>query len=555
MINILGGIGLIFFGVRFLRKGLDRLFGGQLMIWLSQATKGRFKALLTGVSIGAAAPSSTGASLMTVQMLTSGKMTAQSMLAVLLGTNIGITVAVQLLAFRIQDYAGLLIFLGMMGFQFLRRDRLRGVAQCLLALGVVFLAIDMIGVGAKGMAADPNVREVLHVFASFPWLLLVTTAVLGMLMQSSTASIGMGIAMAAGGLLDAGLLGWWVVGTNLGIGLTSLAAAWGTLDGRRMGIANLSLKLLVAAPLLLVPQWLHDAFTVVPGTVERQTAMFHTNFNIAVAAIGLPLLPWVWKVMQSLLPDQTLDRFAPEASYLDDKALESPSIALARATRECMRMAEHVRFMLEQFVCAYTTRDVALARRVKQEDDAIDKINLSLKNYLARIDEGLAPAEVKWQFALHGIASEMEAIADVIERNLCDIVVKMVNEGIVIDGPEQHVLDEAFRRALFRFELGMGLLTTRDPVAAEAFLSGKEPFYEWLRIAQKEHYQRLSVVNKNELASSATFLDLLNGIKRINSHLSILGYSLASTPPSAWQGDNAAVAQSVQQIEGRPAIG
>lgn len=555
MIQILGGIGLIFFGVRFLRKGLDRLFGGKLMIWLSHATSGRFKALMTGVAIGTVAPSSTGASLMTVQMLTSGKMSAASMLAVLLGTNIGITVAVQLLAFRVQDYAGLMIFLGIAGFQFLRRDQLRGIGQCLLALGFVFLAIDMIGGGARGLAADPTIKEALHVFSVFPWLLLISTSVLSMLLQSSTASIGLGIAMATGGLLEGSLLGWWVVGTNLGVGLTSLVAAWGTLEGRRMGIANLLLKVMVAAPLLLVPHWLDVGFHSIPGSLERQTAMFHTNFNIAVALLALPLLPWVWRVMHSMLPDQALDTFVRESTYLDYKALESPSIALARASRECMRMAEHVLFMMEQFLCAYTTRDIALARRVKQEDDAIDRINLSLKDYLARIDEGLAPAEVQWQFALHGIASEMEAIADVIDKHMCDVVIKQVHDGVVIEGPEQAVLEEAFRRALFRFELGIELLTTRDPKAAEGFLAEKEPFYDWLRAAQREHYVRLSTANPSELASSASFLDLLNGIKRINSHLSILGYSLATSPQEAGQSAAASAQSAGREGDGTLPVG
>jgi len=103
--SILGGIGLILFGVRFLRKGLDRLFGGQLVGWITRVTDQPLKAFAVGAGIGTVAPSSTGAALMTVQMLNAGTNTA-ALLAVLLGTNVGITMAVQLLAFRIQDYAG-----------------------------------------------------------------------------------------------------------------------------------------------------------------------------------------------------------------------------------------------------------------------------------------------------------------------------------------------------------------------------------------------------------------------------------------------------------------
>lgn len=531
MISILGGIGLIFFGVRFLRKGLDRLFGGKLMGLLSRVTNQPLKAFLTGTAIGTVAPSSTGASLMTVQMLNSRQMEPTSMLAVLLGTNVGITVAVQFLAFRIQDYAGILIFGGMVAFLLLRRELLRGIGQCVLALGFVFLAINIIGDGARELSADPNVREVLHVFSSLPGLALIATAVLSIVLQSSTASIGLGIAMASGGLLDEKLLSWWVIGTNLGIGFTTLATAWATLEGRRMGMANLLLKATVAAALLTIPHGLDTLWQIVPGSIERKAAMLHTNFNLLVAILALPFLHLIWKGARALFPDQPLDAFAPGESYLDDRALNMSSVALARASRECMRMAEHVRFMLDQFWTVYLSRDCVMAQRVQQEDDKIDTMNLALKGYLIRIDDDLVPEEVQWQFALHGISSELEAIGDVIDKHLCDLLIKQVQDGVDLSGWDREMLEEAFRRISVRLETGISLLTTRDVATAAEFLREKEKFNQWLRSVQSGHYMQLNSGNRVDMASSASFLDFLNGIHRINSHLSTLGYAVATEPP------------------------
>lgn len=125
-IQIASGVALIIFGIRFLRKGLDRLFGGRLVIWLSRMTEQRWKAFFSGIVVGTLVPSSTALSLITLQMLNASRMAAAPMLAVLLGTNVGITVTVQLLAFHIQDYAGVFILVGVIGFQFLRREVLRG---------------------------------------------------------------------------------------------------------------------------------------------------------------------------------------------------------------------------------------------------------------------------------------------------------------------------------------------------------------------------------------------------------------------------------------------
>jgi phosphate:Na+ symporter len=143
-IEIAAGVGLILFGIRFLRKGLDRLFGGKLITWLSRLTSRPWKAFGAGIAAGAVSPSSTSISIMAVQLLSAGRLRAEGILAMLLGANVGMTILVQFMAMRIEDYAGLMIALGVAAFLYARREMLRGCGQCLLALGFIFLAIQMI---------------------------------------------------------------------------------------------------------------------------------------------------------------------------------------------------------------------------------------------------------------------------------------------------------------------------------------------------------------------------------------------------------------------------
>src|ERR1700687_927309 len=138
--------------MRYVRKGLDRLFGNQLVDWLQQMTNNRYKAFFGGMVAGAIAPSSSAIAMLSVQMLNRTALTAGAMLAVVLGANVGITVAVQLLAFRLQDYAGIFFVTGGIGYLFLKRSIFRGIGQVLLALGYIFLAMQMIG-GAAATAS------------------------------------------------------------------------------------------------------------------------------------------------------------------------------------------------------------------------------------------------------------------------------------------------------------------------------------------------------------------------------------------------------------------
>ena len=158
LLNIGTGIILVLLGMRYLRKGLDRLFGNQLIDWLQQMTMNRWQAFCAGIVAGVIAPSSSAIAMLSVQMLSQTALTAGRMLAVVLGANVGITVSVQLLAFRLQDYSGLFIVSGGIGFMFLKRTLFRGAGQMLLGIGLVFLAMGIIGNAGSAAAANADLK-------------------------------------------------------------------------------------------------------------------------------------------------------------------------------------------------------------------------------------------------------------------------------------------------------------------------------------------------------------------------------------------------------------
>src|ERR1700691_2214165 len=127
LIKLAAGLALILFGVRFLRKGLDRLMGGRLIIWLERATGTRLRAMSAGAIAGVLAPSSTGLSLLTAQVLGNGKTSTEKLLAVLIGANVGMTVLANVAALQVGNYAGVLLLLGVIGFQFATAEQVRGV--------------------------------------------------------------------------------------------------------------------------------------------------------------------------------------------------------------------------------------------------------------------------------------------------------------------------------------------------------------------------------------------------------------------------------------------
>jgi phosphate:Na+ symporter len=528
-LEIAGGIALILFGIRFLRKGLDRLFGGRLVAWISRMTERRWKAFGAGLVVGTLAPSSTALSLITLQMMRTGGLTTQRMLAVLLGANVGMTVMVQLIAFHAQSLSALFLVLGVVGFQFLHRELLRGIGQCLLALGFVFLAMQFLGAGAAAVSADPASADWIRLFEGHPWLTFAFVAGLTICVQSSTASIGFAIAMSAGGLFGPELLVPWVLGTNIGISLTGLAAGWATLEGRRLAMASLLVRVAVAAPFLLLPEISDDLLAGLPGSLARELAVFHTGFNLLAGLVAVPLVGPITRLVQVMIvPREAASPGLPGVeTYLDPQALESPSLALANATRETLAMADGVKTMLRYFWKGYAERDLQLVQRVQQEDDRVDAAYRGIKDYLSRIQEGLNEEETRWQFALLTFSNELESVGDLIEKNLCELLRKQTAEGTMLPDPDFLVLQELHERVLARFNIAQSLLANRGGSQAKAFLAGKESLNEWCRQAQHAHYERLRRGGVT-LAASAYFLDLFEGFRRINSHVSTIGYAFAS---------------------------
>lgn len=528
-LEIVGGVALTVFGARFLRKGLDRLFGGKLAAWLAALTENRWKAFAAGAGVGTVAPSSTAIAMMTVQMLHEGKIGPDRMLAVLVGANVGITITIQLIAFHVQDYAALLIVLGVFGFQFLRRDLHRGIGQCVLSLGFVFLAMRMIGEGAAAVSGNAELREALRLLQGHPWLVLISTTILAVMLQSSTASIGLGIGLVIGGMLTPALIVPWVVGTNVGLGITSLATGWASPEGRRLGLSNLLVKCGVALPLLIAFDWTVARFEALPGDAPRQVALFHTGFNVIAAAIALPFATGITRIAGKLLGRPA---FAPGGSlakpttYLDPGALETPSLALAQATRETMLMGDEIKAMLGHFWRAEVDHDADLARRLQQQDDRIDAFNRDIKDYLSHLREGITQAEAQWQFTLLAFVNELEAVGDIIDKNLCDALVKQHSDGARFPIPEQEAVRALFERVTGRLDLAIALLSTRDPEQARQLVAGKEALNDWCRLLQKEHYDRLRAGDRATMSASTFFLEMLNSLRRINSHLTAIGYAL-----------------------------
>ncbi len=534
LMDIAGAVALILFGIRFLRKGLDRLAGARLHRWVETMQQRRATALLAGFAFGTVAPSSTAQTLFALQLLNAGRLAADRLVIFLLGANVGITITVQLISFRLFDYYSLFLVFGLIGFQFGRTEVLRGIGQSILGLGFIFLAMALTSTAAHQLAGNADFETLMAIAAHYRIALVLFAALATMLMQSSTASIGLVLALGDAGAVTLPMLVAVVIGTNLGLGLTSLAAGWHTWEGRRLATANLVLKCVVAGGMLLAFDPLVRLVAAIPEPLARHGADLHTAFNLVAALVGLAaaglLSGWLERLVR---PAPAAAPAGTIATHLDPRALEHPAFALANASREILRQADEIRAMLSGCWQAYQQGSAELARQVRRRDDRVDELHGAIKQYLSLIPaEEPNPRDSELRFGLLHFAGQLEAVGDIIDRDLCAQVLKHCEHPTPLPAADAADLAEMQRRVEHRLETAISVLATRERALARRFLRDGEGLKNWCIEVQKRHYERLNPNDAAALQSSTYFLDMFNALRRISGHLNSIGHTFATAKPA-----------------------
>lgn len=529
LLHIAGGVALMLFGIRFLRKGLERMLGHALHAWIERMGANRWTAGLAGLAFGSVAPSSTAQTMFTMQLLNAGNLPAERMLVFLLGANVGITVMVQLISFQFASIHAVLLIAGVAAYLGARSETWRGAGQTLLALGLIFLAMNLIGDASRALTADPDFSTVMGVVVHHKWMLLIFSAGLTFATQSSTATIGLAIALADAGNGRLEAIVPVVLGTNLGLGLTSLAAGWSTLAGKRLATANLVLKCAVLFPAMFAFDRVLVWIGAMPGDIARQAANAHTGFNLIVAIAGAMLAGVVGRIVTRAVREKPRgDTLSGVPTHLDPAALTSPVFALANASRESLRLAEEVRNMLTGAWRGYLARDAAFVRHVQQHDDRIDELHAAIKHYLSRIPaEAMTPRDSTLQFGLLHFASQLESIGDIIDKNFCHQLLKQIIDPLPWSPGDEADLAEMHSRTVKRLEMAILVLTTRERHTALEFLREGDTVKDWCIEMQKRHYQRMVGSDARQLEASTRFLDLVNALRRISGQLNTIGHTFA----------------------------
>ncbi|WP_374301465.1 Na/Pi cotransporter family protein [Ferrovibrio sp.] len=528
LLNLAAGIALLLWGVRMVRTGMTRAFGAQLRRYMSGALRNRFSAFLAGIGVTALLQSSTATAMIVSSFAGRGLIVGGAAIAVLLGAGIGTSITAQYLSLDLHWLGPLALILGVIGFFASESGMPRHVGRLLIGLGLMLLSLEMIIAASTPMRDAPGLAVVLQPLEREPLLGVLIFALLTWLSHASLATVLLAASLAKAGTVDATLAVALVVGANLGTAISPLVASAGQPPAaRRAQLANLIARVIATLAVLpflaQLPQWLGYA----SSDATRLAVNAHTAFNLALALIFLPLVAPLEKLARRLLPDPPAAENAAKPRYLDKSALDTPSVALAAAARETLRLSDAVSRMLDDTMTVFSRDDAKLAKAVEQADDTVDGLHEAIKLYLTEISKhGLDEAESRRYVDVLTFTTNLEHIGDIIDKNLMELAQKKIKNKLAFSKEGLGELTGFHHRVAANLQMACNLFMSGDVKLARQLLQEKADLRAAEQLAAESHYQRIRDGRTESIETSSIHLDIIRDLKRINSHLTAVAYPI-----------------------------
>jgi phosphate:Na+ symporter len=529
LLNLLGGVALLLWATRMVRTGVVRAYGAGLRRAIGRSTRHRLTAFGLGIGAAALLQSATATAMLLSQFSARGLIADGAGLAVMLGADVGSTLVVQLLSFGIAWLSPALLLVGVIAFLAGSTARWRQLGRILIGLGLMLLSLTLIVAASAPMRDSPALVYMVTLLSGAPLIALLLAALVTWLAHSSVAIVLLVMSLATTGILPLELVFVLVLGANVGGAIVPLALSW--LDSnrraRRIPAANLAVRGACALALLPLLGLLTPELTHIGADPARQVANFHTAFNLGLALLFLPLAGLLGGLAARLFPAvaEAGDRGAPR--HLDPGAVERPTVALACATREILRMADIVEEMLRGVIEVFANNDEKLQAHLSALDDDVDRLHNAIKLYLTRVSRRALPEDESQRCVeLIIFTTNLEHVGDIIDKNLLELAQKKIKRQLTFSEQGWAEITEMHAEVVRQMQLALTVFVSGEVPVARQLIMEKDHFRELERRGSEHHLERLRAGRIESIESSALHLDILRDLKRIASHLTSVAYPI-----------------------------
>jgi len=513
----IGGFALFLFALRTLSSSLEKAAGERVKGFLAKLTGNPVKGILVGTVTSTMLQSSSLTMVILIGLMNAGILTLKQGVGVMLGSEIGTTITAQLIAFKVGFYFLPLIAFGFFLSVLTKNAKYKYIGQMIMSFGLIYLGLEIMTDSISPLQTEPALKDFLFTFGQFPLFGLIAGMAVTALFQSSAALVGLVISLGSNNLITLTAAIAMVLGANMGTCFGEIFAVVGSsLSSKRLALGQLAIN--VFGILLFFPFIgnFSGFLTTLSPDLPRQIANTHTIFNVTMSLIMLPLTGVFVKVLKRLLPGEET-QLRRGTLFIDQKLLDVPSLALAQAEKEVLRMGNLTGEMLEKAASAIKDDKKEAIAKVKELEGIVDEIYHAVDKYLsdsrfANLSEGEFRKMAYFKHSLNDI----ERVGDH-ANNLAELAERKMKKALSFSEEGQKEIATLFLKAEMIFEKALVALESENEEAVNRVRELEQEIDQLQRVFEANHIRRLESKACNPLAG-IIFVDILRNLERVGDH-------------------------------------
>lgn len=520
--QFIGGLGIFLFGIKYMGDGLQQAAGDRLRDILDRFTTNPLMGVLAGMLVTVLIQSSSGTTALTVGLVSAGFMTLRQAIGVIMGANIGTTVTAFIIGIKIGEYALPIMAIGAILLFFFKNKKVHSLGQVIFGFGMLFFGLELMSAGMKPLRSLESFQELTVSMSDNPILGVIVGTVFTLVVQSSSATIGILQELFGQGAIDLKAALPVLFGDNIGTTITAILAAIGTsIAARRAALVHVIFNIVgtIIFTILLVPftsliQYFQTSLNLNP---EMTIAFAHGTFNVTNAVIQFPFIAVLaWIVTKLIRGEDSAIDFKPQ--HLNPIFIEqSPAIALTEAQKEIIRMAEFSLHGLKEANQFLNTQDKKHADMATQLEGAINNLDKKIIEYLVLLSEKpLSPTDSEKHSVLAGVVGDIERVGDHVE-NLVELVDFQISNRVSLSDDALAELNEMLELTISTLQDAINALTNFDTELAQTVIAKERKIDQMERVLRKRHVLRL---NERSCSGDASiiYVDMVSNLERIGDH-------------------------------------
>lgn len=522
LFQFIGGLGIFLFGIKYMGDGLQKSAGDRLREILDKFTTNPFMGVLAGIFVTVLIQSSSGTTVIVVGLVSAGFMTLRQAIGVVMGANIGTTVTAFIIGIDIGEYALPIIALGAILLFFFKNKKIQNIGQMVFGFGGLFYGLELMSGGMKPLRDLQSFHELTVSLSDNPILGVVVGTVFTLIVQSSSATIGILQELYGSGLLDLDAALPVLFGDNIGTTITAVLAALGaSVAARRTAAVHVLFNLIGTTIFLIILPLFTKVIMFMQSSLnlnEPMTIAFaHGTFNVTNTIIQFPFIAVLAYIVTKLIPgkDAIIDY---NAQHLDPVFIQqSPAIAIGQAKEEVLRMGQFAVKGLEETNDFLKTKNTKNSETAYQIEGAINNLDKKITDYLVDLSSAsLSEVESERHSILMDTVRDIERIGDHFE-NIVELVEYQQANKVKISEEAMNDLEEMFGLTISTVSQSIEALDVNSLDMAREVIEKEDRIDKMERKLRKQHILRMNE-GKCTGQSGIVFVDIISNLERIGDH-------------------------------------